>query len=736
MALSEQGARRVGKDYEVEPFAVYGGCFHSKISVLTADDECHVLVGSGNLTFNGWGGNLEVVEHLHPSFATDAIEDAADFFASLATAGNVRHIAANRCVAIAESLRRSIQGKPRNGDIRLLHSLRVPISQSIAEMADGLGGATRIIAAAPFWDAGAAIDQFCKSLGLQEVFVHAHSGGTVEGRAGLNWPWRVETKINAVEVAILEEANPRRLHAKLFEVLCRRGRIVLSGSANATTAALTTTNNVEACVARLYRQRAVGWQFSPSKPPAISLLPSEELEQNASVSGILRASLEADKISGHIITPKMHGRVSVDQITTEGAVGLGNVELGEDECFRLLAPGLEAASWKGTRLVIQARDAEGRTAKGFVSIVAFAEISRRAGAFAPRLMAVIAGTETPADVAAIMTWFHDDPRRLTVMPARISSSGEEHDTNGHSRMIPISELSSSYTRHLHDVSTAHGTDSWRRFMEHVLASFREQRGPFGQTGAGRKSDDEADEELDQSAANTEDPAIRRSFEIFEKLFEVLLSTQNAPQFAIVAFDLTQYICERLQPDLPIAKAWLERLTNEIIRHGAPKDRTEDIAAALLVLLACEYDPARARATRSKLLRLGYPLSDQAPSEEHVKGFQSVLIQTASFADVWNAVGQIRTYREQARAYISALEAGTKSTEYGALIKMLPDEGSILEDAFTSSQARRKIELLKSWADTCPRCYRKLPILEVNKLRSLGVATAKNCCQRILFYLGD
>lgn len=69
-SLSEQGAQRVGKDYNVEPVSVSSGyAFHPKISVLWDEEECHVLVGSGNLTFNGWGGNVEFLEHLHPSFA-------------------------------------------------------------------------------------------------------------------------------------------------------------------------------------------------------------------------------------------------------------------------------------------------------------------------------------------------------------------------------------------------------------------------------------------------------------------------------------------------------------------------------------------------------------------------------------------------------------------------------------------------------------------------------------------
>jgi hypothetical protein len=63
-SLSEQGAQYVGKVYEVEPVSVSAGVFHPKISVMSAKDECHLLVGSGNLTFGGWGGNYEVLEPL------------------------------------------------------------------------------------------------------------------------------------------------------------------------------------------------------------------------------------------------------------------------------------------------------------------------------------------------------------------------------------------------------------------------------------------------------------------------------------------------------------------------------------------------------------------------------------------------------------------------------------------------------------------------------------------------
>ncbi len=49
-SLSEQGAHLVGKNYEVEPVSVTGGVFHPKISVFTAEEECHLLIKIHSVT--------------------------------------------------------------------------------------------------------------------------------------------------------------------------------------------------------------------------------------------------------------------------------------------------------------------------------------------------------------------------------------------------------------------------------------------------------------------------------------------------------------------------------------------------------------------------------------------------------------------------------------------------------------------------------------------------------------
>jgi hypothetical protein len=201
-ALAEYGSRCAGRVYDVEPVAVKHGCFHPKLLLLTSGAETHLVVSSGNLTFGGWGGNLECIEHLHLDMAADAFEDAADFLESLATTPNVKHEAGEACAGLAEDLRRKITGRTRTGTIRLLHSLDHAILDQLIEIAEDLGGAERLTIASPYHD-GATLDQLCQGLALDRAFVHSHEGGTAAGSVGLNWPAKTSAKIEAVELDLL-----------------------------------------------------------------------------------------------------------------------------------------------------------------------------------------------------------------------------------------------------------------------------------------------------------------------------------------------------------------------------------------------------------------------------------------------------------------------------------------------------------------------------------------------------
>ena len=404
-SLSEQGAQRVGKDYELEPVVVTNGVFHPKITLLAAAEECHLLVGSGNLTFGGWGGNCEVLEHLHPSFAADAITDAAEFFERLPDTQRVRLSAASQCGTIAADLRRVVAGRTGTGSIRFIHNLTGPIEEQISQFATDLGGASGLVVMAPFFDGGTAIDSLCRKLGVSKVFVHAHEHGCVEGAGAQNWPRGCGSTVEAVHLDLFDGEEPRRLHAKAFEILCKRGRIVVSGSANSTTAALGRDRNVEACVVRLQRELLTGWRYSAAHPLGPQAAPEDQQDKEDRV-GVLRAVLEADQLTAEVLTPKMTGAAEVFLVTATGSELLAETTLSPEGAFNVSTPSLEERSWTGGRLVIRVKDARGRQADGFVSVASFGDIARRSGLLGRRLFALLAGTETPVDVAAIMSWFH------------------------------------------------------------------------------------------------------------------------------------------------------------------------------------------------------------------------------------------------------------------------------------------------------------------------------------------
>ena len=737
-SLGEQGARRVGKDYEVEPVAVSGGVFHPKLSVLSAGDECHLLVGSGNLTFGGWGGNCEILEHLHPSFAADAIEDAADFFNLLPVAERVRHSAEQPCAAIAGALRSSVQGKPRNGNIRLFHSLDISISEQLVQAVDELGGAVRLVAAAPFWDGSSAIDDLCEDLGLDHVFVHAHSHGCVEGNAGSNWPTACHRGVKAIRLEVMEAHGPRRLHGKAFEVICKRGRIVLSGSANATGAALTAERNVEACVARIQRERKVGWKFTACDPPE----PQGAIEKkdgDEPAIGVLRAVLEGDEVSGKVLTPVMKGAVSVFRSTEMGLQPLGEVTLSAEATFRIKTPGLEEQSWRGERLVIRVQSKDGKQAEGFVSVASFVDITRRAGSVGRRLFAMLAGTETPADVAAIMSWFYEDPQRLGgTAPEAIGGGSENIGPEEASTMVTVAELDGTYAEALRLSVGKETTASpnWFRFISYVFAALRERRGPFGRAGTGRKGEDEEDIPPENgSEPEGEDPAIERSMEVFARLFDRLVSLESPLRHVMMAFDLTQYVCERMQPEAARAQAWLERLVKAFMKVGVPPERRNDVAGGVLILFAIAPETRGCRWARDCLLHVGVDMGGKAPSMDGVQGFGSILHQRDGFEASWERLQSIRTYPEQVRSFLRALKDGKPGSDYGDLAREAPEEWRVLEAAIVSEYFRKQLLVLSQLQEFCPRCQISLPTGEFFRLQSIGIATAKGCCHRVVIWPG-
>ena len=120
----------------------------------------------------------------------------------------------------------------------------------------------------------------------------------------------------------------------------------------------------------------------------------------------------------------------------------------------------------------------------------------------------------------------------------------------------------------------------------------------------------------------------------------------------------------------------------------------------------------------------------------MKGYVAVLPPQASFSELWPHLRSLRTYGEQVRAYLKAFEDRRPAADDNADLRQdAREEWPILEQAITSEKARRRVVPAKT-TDACPKCNMMLPKAEAFKLRTVGVATAKGCCSRVVIWPGN
>ncbi|WP_340318053.1 phospholipase D-like domain-containing protein [Rhizorhabdus argentea] len=721
--LSEEGARRAGRDYDIEPVACVGGVFHPKMSVFAGIDDAHLLVSSGNLTFGGWGGNLELTEHLHPSFAADAFDDAADFFQLLTLSDRIRTEAGTACQKLADTLRQATRGASRTGNIRLVHSVGGPIADDIARFADELGGARRITIVSPYHDIdGRGLNALAKTLACDDILLHAHPDGTVRGTGSNNWPFDARRARTAVNIANPFAADKRPLHAKSIEILCRRGRLVISGSANGTLAGLFGAN-VEASVLRLQRDILVGWDWSPADAP--ERLEGDTDDEDADAEGtigIIRAALEAGKIEGRVLSPSMKGRAKVFVRSVRKTRELGWVDIDQDGRFNIDAPSLEQDAWESGRLVVRLEQ-DAKIAEGFVSIAAASELIRRVGPMATRIFAILAGSDTPADVAAMLAWFREDPERLP-RAAKQSGGGTGEQAEEAATFVHIISLHAGGAGHGHDAADGTGSAAWRNAMALLRSAFSVPRGPWN---AGGEADDDDDEDQSdrERRARQQDQHNTKSLEHFEELLPRMLDAESPASDPLLALAMTHFVTDRIRPPAAKVRLWIAQILSAMTSYAGPE--AEQALATLVLYYGTDSLPnGAARARRTLLARETDFSSLDSITVRSVRAFCEVLGSTLDVATFLKDVRAAQTIGEEVRAYLAAVSAGrlkvelptlTKSPHWPRLSKAIGNPG-ILDTFFIFAVPPK----------SCPRCSMQFPSAVAEDLRRMGIST---CCGRIM-----
>jgi hypothetical protein len=138
-----------------------------------------------------------------------------------------------------------------------------------------------------------------------------------------------------------------------------------------------------------------------------------------------------------------------------------------------------------------------------------------------------------------------------------------------------------------------------------------------------------------------------------------------------------YVCERLRPDRAQAVTWIRQLVKTLLEKGVPPDRKADVAGAVLTLAGAATAHCGPRWARGCLLRLGIDLAGSPPSCEGVHGLHAVLPQSLTLDQLWPQLQAIRTYPEQVRSYIAALDGKASAEGFPDLPAAAEEEWTLM-----------------------------------------------------------
>jgi hypothetical protein len=655
-ALDEFGPQHAGRMYDVEPVAVDKGCFHPKILLLANQVDVHLVVGSGNLTFSGWGRNLECFDHLHASFAADAFRDMGEFFRALAGTPRVRFAAQQACHRAAEVLDRSARDGTGDGRIHVLHNLRRPLLDQFADIASSLGGARRVIIAAPYYDQ-IAIPEICNALAVGHTFLHAHPGGTVEGTV-FNWPPNSAKIARPVQVDWINKFSDRPLHAKLFEVVCANGRFLVSGSANATRAALLPGGNVEVCAVRIEQEVSTGWSYQPSQAliPQKVTTDGDDIENNDHVC-VLTGKLHGMSVRGRVMEPFPAGPSHVS-CRTAGVwqdCGLASTDALGRFAIRLPAE----ASGKGGQMVLQLKATTGVLARGFLSQPEFGSVVRRLGTSARSFITFLQGMDVPEDMAAILHYFQQHPEDL-LEPETTSTGGvKPAPPDEHDHSLPVQE-DWNFDHWLHSddghASSKSGS-AWERLIHDLIATLTNPA-----TRNSREDEDEDSAEDDRTEGSHEKrktaaEAAQRKIELGVPYLFNQIEKANPERVNIaLTLALLQHAAHVTQMEPSVAHKYFTRLIAIATRRKTwPPEQNIVQAAYVLwgVQLAAAGENGAALRTRRNLLRCDCnPNQCEMPDVSKLNGLWQSLAKSPSADEFWREVCAATVPQEEAARYIS------------------------------------------------------------------------------------
>jgi hypothetical protein len=462
LSLSERQSHRVGNEYRLTPAALPNGVFHPKLTWLSSKDIDIVLVGSGNLTFGGFGRNIECLDLIRSDQNPVAFSQIQELFDAWIARKDLQFAERDWMFSWRDRAARIWTGaEPAQAQHpELLHSTNNSIGRQLEQRVSQVGKVLEVRSLSPFYDTdGAGIISFAESIGAPRLTI-----GLLPGREHAStFPFlkHRETKVEIGASLFFVPHADRTLHAKVFEILMEDGSILLlTGSVNATRKSLLTNDNIETAILRhLPKSEKSPFQWERTNVPAdfqIRDYGKAGLGNRILVSGRLAGD---GTLHGKLISNKeTSGDWSAALERIDGVQTTFQVSVDESGNFISALTGLEDFQHcAGLQLKVTRND--GSHGCGWVSVEGLLMAARRGFINPATLMKLLGPDSDEGDETELLRYLATSAQRhlsAFASPTRKSGQskleGRDNIGKGDSSIsIPVGMLSSNHYSSKHEL---------------------------------------------------------------------------------------------------------------------------------------------------------------------------------------------------------------------------------------------------------------------------------------------
>lgn len=419
-SLMEQRSRGAGRDYSVIPIVVRGGIFHPKLVHLWAEggDDDLLLVGSGNLTYSGHGGNIEVVDAICASHHSGALREAAVFFEDLLNHGRIDVGSHEQLQTTIRRLKGLADRHPNISDVQFVHSLHTPGLNQLASAAQGKT-VEELLVLSPYHNPeGTPVRELLEAVKARKLLI-----GLDPNSRTSPFPFESAKGWGVPVAAVRPQTKTRDLHAKWYEVRCGDESIVMTGSFNATVESLASTNNVECGILRRLPTATIHWEDEAIREFVKQVFPRSN--EQGSLTAIV--SLQGLLVQGRVLG----GNSNIAGIWKR-SLQTADGPLGEEREVAVDAEGNFV--WQLDKPVdvmrmgcIQVRlERNGAIARGWVTLPYVLNLPPQSRSLLSALGDFESGAESADDFASLLSIVMDEIHALTgkiPVPTRPSNAG-------------------------------------------------------------------------------------------------------------------------------------------------------------------------------------------------------------------------------------------------------------------------------------------------------------------------